>query len=182
MDEFDSYLEQMRAQVRPPWTVPRAETALDFGEDFVERFAFLRRQIKPHLRRWPEDIIRNLLMEEAVVDALDDHAQERLLKLTRAHGDAVLRGQFAEDYFDTLDAFALFFVHHGVWSSWVSGAIKRSIAEIMATIVRDRSEGGRLAMMRVLTDFLVLELDQIHRVYALARHDTRLLRFRRSTA
>ncbi|MEO0912961.1 MAG: hypothetical protein AAFY59_08220, partial [Pseudomonadota bacterium] len=92
---------------------------------------------------------------------------ETLRNLVAAHGRAIIVGRFDEDYFSTLEDLTLFFIYHHVYNIWVVASVKRTITGTMEELFRTHTSGGRAGLMMVLTNFLVLELDQIQRVFTM---------------
>ncbi|MEO0387813.1 MAG: protoglobin domain-containing protein [Pseudomonadota bacterium] len=178
MDPFEAFLKEHKPRVRPPWTIPRVKAAMGLDATFLRDYRALSRRLRVELRHWPDGLMLALFQMGDISERVPEAELGRLRALAAAHGDTVVSGQFDEAYFDTLDEFALFFVYHNVWSSWVSGALKHYVGDRLTAMMRARGDGGRLAMMQALTGLLVLELDQIHRVYALYRQSPALSRLR----
>lgn len=180
MDPFDTFLVRQKPRIRPPWTIPRAKAALGLDGTFVDGFGTLSRRMRGEFRHWADRLLLELMQMGDITEVLPEAEIPRLRHLAEMHGRAIMAGRFDEAYFDTLDDLALFFIYHDIWSSWMTGAIKHTLSGMMADLIRHRSEGGRLVMMQALTDLLVLELDQIQRVYTLYYQDPTIARIRQA--
>lgn len=168
METFEDFTKRARPLIRPEGLEARIAKALDLNDSFLTEFSAFRTELSGEIKRWPDQ----LLLEFMKIGDITEHVPEDQLplmrKLVHAHGRTIIMGKFDDDYTKSLEDMALFFLRQGVWNIWVTGAVKRTIMGTVEALASKRS-GGRVQMLMTLTNFLVLELDQINRVYILYR-------------
>ncbi len=167
MEAFRAFVNENKTRIRPDGLIDRVRAALELDERFHLEFGAVRYFLRAQMHRWPDQVLLELMKMGNFSERVPEEKIKILDGLLKAHARAIVAGRFEEDYFSTLEDLALFFIHHKVWVIWVVGAIKRSFFQLMEELYRTRTSGGRDRMMLAATNFLVLELDQLQRVYVI---------------
>ncbi len=169
MDAFDLFLEITKPRIRPEGLIERVCKAMEINAHFKSEFAAVRGLVRVQVNRWADQLLLELMKTGDIGQKVPEDRWDRMRELVEAHGKDIIAGQFDEDNFRTMEEMTLFFVYHGVQAVWISAALKRTVLMTMEDMLRMRGNGGRVSMMLVLTNFLVLELDQVQRVYIIYR-------------
>ncbi|MEO0912960.1 MAG: hypothetical protein AAFY59_08215 [Pseudomonadota bacterium] len=170
MESFEDFLAQAKPHIRPSGLEQRVRLALDLDQVFLAEFRGVRSALVVEVNRWPDQMLLEFMKIGDISDRIPDSDIPLMRELVFNHGRAILEGKFEAAYFSTLEDMTLFFIHKNVWNTWVVGAVKRTVMASMESLYRGRNRGGRASMIVALTNFLVLELDQIQRVYILYRN------------
>jgi len=164
MDSFRAFQASYKKQMRPEGVIDRVRYALQIDKAFSDDFAMLNSLIRRESHYWPDKVMLHLMAFRKENTKFDVASVETWRELFRVHRSAILHAKFGEEYFDSIEDLALFFIHHDLRSVWVTGAFKRAISDSIKSIGQDRVS-GRNGVIFTLMTFLILELDQIHRVY-----------------
>ncbi|MEM8869128.1 MAG: hypothetical protein AAGE38_01925, partial [Pseudomonadota bacterium] len=116
------------------------------------------------IERWPEMIAIQISQFRDFSDKLDHVGMDLFRDICERHKLAVLENKFDDNYFSTIEEFALFFLYHEIRAVWVVGTLTQVFEQSMARTY-DRNDPARRDVMVTLFKFMMLEISQIQRVY-----------------
>ncbi len=165
MTTFREFQTTYKPDIRPEGLMKRVRYALQIDSQFTGAFGAIIRELRGEIDFWPDKIVLQLMQYRKLDERFGGDQMDILRGLFKVHRAAILSGKFEDDYFASLEDLALFFIYHDIRAIWVVGAFKKAICETIETIAGGRQAGGRSAAYFTMLNFLVLELDQIQRVY-----------------
>ncbi|MEM9230175.1 MAG: hypothetical protein AAGB10_11280 [Pseudomonadota bacterium] len=162
--EFEAFLKQYRSVVRPVGSIERTRYGMGIDGQFFASFKGLRSRLRLEIERWPEMIAIQISQFRDFSDKLDHVGMDLFRDICERHKLAVLENKFDDNYFSTIEEFALFFLYHEIRAVWVVGTLTQVFEQSMARTY-DRNDPARRDVMVTLFKFMMLEISQIQRVY-----------------
>lgn len=165
MENVKEFIEFYRPQVRQDQLIKQVTTAFSVDDTFKMQFAAIRPLLREEMKDWGDMVITNLIRHNHLPADFPPDQMEIARALFLDHRRAVIGGKFDDDYFTSLENFALFFIFHNVIPLFVVGSIKSRVDHLIQKTVTSSSPAGRLHAVASLVTFLALEGNQIQRVF-----------------
>lgn len=178
---FEVFRSRFKPLVRPAGTLPELACIFRLDANFTAEFKYLRRYLLADKINWAEDIVSHLLTLDALSAKMDVTNLNILRNLYRTHVDVFRMGKFGEEYLDSVEDVALFFIYHDVKSLWLAGSYRELSARLIELVCRRRGFNKNLPIrgtMRALTAALLIELNQIQRTYTMYERNVGRIRSR----
>lgn len=179
--DFEGFRDSFKPLMRPEGTVAQLACVFRLDANFSSEFKYLRRYLLADKINWAEDIVSHLMTLDALSAKMDVTNLNILRNLYRTHVDVFRMGRFGEEYLDSVEDIALFFIYHDVKSLWLAGAYRELSARLIELVCTRRGFNKNLPIrgtMKALTAALLIELNQIQRTYTLYERNVGRVRTR----
>ena len=121
---FAEFRTLIRPLVRTQRIIKWVHIAFQIDTAFLEQFSSLRQELRHDLNAWPTDIMRKLTSFKPAGVSFTNEQAEQMRALMAAHKRALMTDSFGEEYFNTLEDLALYFIYLGIRPIWIVGAIR----------------------------------------------------------
>lgn len=165
---FSHFRAAYKPHIRPENQLLRLRQAFAVDARFETEFELLQPWLRRAQTSWVDEIVQHLLQFDGVSASFTEADKERLRRLYARHADAFASGRIDEEYLDSLEDVALFFLFHGVRSVWLAGAYGRlteAAVDYFFTVAETRSRRPAQLLMRCFSKAMTIELSQIQRVF-----------------
>ena len=161
---FAEFRTLIRPLVRTQRIIKWVHIAFQIDTAFLEQFSSLRQELRHDLNAWPTDIMRKLTSFKPAGVSFTNEQAEQMRALMAAHKRALMTDSFGEEYFNTLEDLALYFIFLGIRPIWIVGAIRHVGNESINRVFASKDSRGRQAKIFCLTTLMIMEINQIQRV------------------
>lgn len=165
MQSVSEFIEFYRPQVRQDKLIQHVCKALAIDGTFKSQFSAARKLLSSEMKSWADMVITNLMNNDQLPPDFGVDEVETARRLFEAHRSAVIKNEFGEEYFSSIEDVSLFFIYHNVIPLFVVGAIKARVDSMIQRTVTSADTAGRLPIIASLVTFLALEANQIQRVF-----------------
>lgn len=165
---FSHFRATYKPHVRPPHHLRRLRQAFTIDAHFEAEFVLLKPWLQRTQRGWVDQIVEHLLQFDGIGQNFSEADTEKLRKLYQRHAEAFSSGRIDEDYLDSLEDVALFFLFHEVRSVWLAGAYGRlteAAVDYFFEVAECRRQTPARRLMRCFSKGMTIELSQIQRVF-----------------
>lgn len=165
---YSHFRATYKPHIRPKDHLRQMRRAFDVDVHFEEEFTLLRPWLQRTQSTWVDQIVDILLQYDGIGAEFNEGDKQKLRNLYRRHANAFASGRFGDDYLDTLEDVALFFLFHGVRSVWLAGAYGRlteQAVDYFFEIAQSRRQAPVKRLMRCFSKGMTIELSQIQRVF-----------------
>jgi len=167
-EKFDLFVQSYKPLIRPKDTLTRMVDAFQLNARFQEEFRYLRPYLPRKGESWADEILKHLCQVCETTRNLEPEALSQIQKLYRDHSMLFRVGRFGEDYLDSIETIALFFIYHDIKTIWLSSAYHEAIRGL-TEIVCARASRNKSVPLRYLLNSLFcalsVEQNQIQRTF-----------------
>lgn len=168
--DYELFRSTYKPHIRPDDMARQMQTVFRMDPQFVAQHRYLRKFLLADRINWSEDIITHLTHIDALGDKLNLASLNTLRGLYKTHADLFRIGKYGEEYLDSVEDLALFFIHIDVKSLWLTGAYRELSLRLIDLIVERSANNRTLPLggtMQALTTALLIEINQIQRTYTM---------------
>ena len=167
---YELFRDGYKPFIRPDHHIKNIKRAFSLDAQFEIDFRYLRSAINNGELEWAESIILFMCQQDALDESFQINDLATLRSLYRTHHQTFRKGAFDEDYLDSLEDLALFFIYHDIKSLWLAGAYRqmteRLIDQLFDRVVRNKKVPVKKTC-QILLRTMAMELNQIQRCFTL---------------
>lgn len=168
--DYSLFARSYKPKVRPDGQLERIQAAFRLDVEFFEQFKIFRKILMQSRIDWGQEIVSHLQENDALTTELDDSDAFRIKDFYNKHVRLFRGGRFDENYLDSIEDIALFFVFHDVKTIWIAGAYRELTSRLIDLVMSELEKSMNVPLghsMKALNLALTVELNQIQRVYTM---------------
>ncbi len=172
---YKLFVDSYKHKIRPEGQAIRLRSAFQLDGVFTRQFETLRGVLARSRLEWGDEIVHGLMKRSAFPDTVDDVELQCINVLYQRHTRIFRAGIFDDNYLNSIEDIALFFIHHDVKSIMIAGSYRDLVDKHVDLLVdgdiKKTSPMSVGAGIKAITLALSIELNQIQRVYTMHERD-----------
>ncbi len=168
--DFAGFWQTYRNCIRPDDVRDLTVKSFKIDSEFLMEFRVLKPFLTSDKEHWVDDILRHLMAVGGLGPEFGTSDQSEARRIYREHEHVFFRGRFRDEYLDSIEKVALFFIFHNVKSVFLVGAYRALNARLIATICQLAKKNRRARLdlvLKALSAATLIEVYQIQRTYML---------------